>query len=66
MQWDEKELDTKFNPNAYFWTPNSEILDKPVITHIQFMMSLALVCNTSSQLRMKGAISLSRLGSAQF
>ena len=28
MQWDEKELDTQFNPNAYFWTPISEILAK--------------------------------------
>ena len=26
MQWDEKELDTQFTPNVYFWTPNSEIL----------------------------------------
>ena len=23
MQWDEKELDTQFTPNVYFWTPNS-------------------------------------------
>ena len=28
MQWDEKELDTQFTPNEYFWTPNSEILAK--------------------------------------
>ena len=28
MQWDEKELDTQFTPNVYFWTPNSEILAK--------------------------------------
>ena len=28
MQWDEKELDTLFTPNVYFWTPNSEILAK--------------------------------------
>ena len=27
-QWDEKELDTQFNPNVYFWTPNSEVLAK--------------------------------------
>ena len=28
MQWDEKELDTQFIPNVYFWIPNSEILTK--------------------------------------
>ena len=28
MQWNEKELDTHFTPNVYFWTPNSEILAK--------------------------------------
>ena len=28
MQCDEKELDTQFTPNLYFWTPNSEILAK--------------------------------------
>ena len=28
MQWDEKELDTQFTPNVYFWTPNSDILAK--------------------------------------
>ena len=28
MQWDEKELDTQFTPNVYFWTPNSEVLAK--------------------------------------
>ena len=28
MQWDEKELDTQFIANVYFWTPNSEILAK--------------------------------------
>ena len=28
MQWDEKELDTQFTLNVYFWTPNSEILAK--------------------------------------
>ena len=28
MQWDEKELDTHFTQNVYFWTPNSEILAK--------------------------------------
>ena len=27
MQWDEKELDTKFTPNVYIWTPNSESWD---------------------------------------
>ena len=31
MQWDEKELDTHFAPNMYFWTPNSEILAKALI-----------------------------------
>ena len=28
MQWDDKELDTQFTPNVYFWTPNSQILAK--------------------------------------
>ena len=30
MQWDEKEKnwDTQFTSNVYFWTPNSEILVK--------------------------------------
>ena len=28
MQWNEKELDTQFSPNVYFWTPNSKILAK--------------------------------------
>ena len=28
IQWDEKELDSLFTPNVYFWTPNSEILAK--------------------------------------
>ena len=28
MYWDEKELDTQFTPNVYFWIPNSEILAK--------------------------------------
>ena len=32
MQWDEKELDTQFTPNVYFWTPNSEILAKALFT----------------------------------
>ena len=31
MQWNEKELDTQFTPNVYFWTPNSEILAKALI-----------------------------------
>ena len=31
MQWDEKEFDTQFSPNVYFWTPNSEILAKALI-----------------------------------
>ena len=31
MQWDEKELDTQFTPNVYFWTPNSEILAQALI-----------------------------------
>ena len=31
MQWDEKELDTQFNPNVYFWTSNSEILAKALV-----------------------------------
>ena len=30
MQWGEKELDTQFTPNVYFWTPNSVILAKAV------------------------------------
>ena len=28
MQWDEMELDTQFNPEMYFRTPNSQILAK--------------------------------------
>ena len=28
MHWDEKELDTQFTPNVYFWTPSTEILAK--------------------------------------
>ena len=31
MQWDEKEMDTQFTPNVYFWTPNSEILAKALV-----------------------------------
>ena len=31
MQWDEKELDTQFTPNVYFWTLNSGILAKALI-----------------------------------
>ena len=31
MQWDEKELDTQFTLNVYFWTPNSEILAKALV-----------------------------------
>ena len=34
MQWDEKELDTQFTPNLCFWTPNSEILAKALISWI--------------------------------
>ena len=31
LQRDEKELDTQFTPNVYFWTPNSEILAKTLM-----------------------------------
>ena len=34
MQWDEKELDTQFTPNVYFWTPNSKILAKAVLCEV--------------------------------
>ena len=34
MQRDEKELDTQFTPNVYFWTPNSEILAKALEINI--------------------------------
>ena len=34
MQWDEKELDTQFAPNVYFWTPNSEILANALLLSI--------------------------------
>ena len=38
MQWDEKELDTHFTPNVYFWTPTSEILAKALSRdQIQYM-----------------------------
>ena len=43
MQWDEKELDTQFNPNVYFWTPNSEILAKALV---QIVSSLLLLLTT--------------------
>ena len=32
MQWDEKELDTRFTPNVYFWIPNSGILAKALLS----------------------------------
>ena len=40
MQWDEKELNTQFTPNVYFWTSNSEILAKA----LAFGTTCRLVC----------------------
>ena len=34
MQWDEKELDTQFTQNVYFWTPSSEILAKALSPNV--------------------------------
>ena len=45
MQWDEKELDTQFTPNVYFWTPNSEILAKAVVLIIFFTIVEFLLCS---------------------
>ena len=43
MQWDEKELDTNFTLNVYFWIPNSEILAKALPTiHLSLILHTAV------------------------
>ena len=46
MQWDEKELDTQFTQNVYFWTPNSQILAKALESVDIFCYDSICTCNT--------------------
>ena len=49
MQWDDKELDTQFTPNVYFWTPNSEILAKALYTVYATYFASLIFCESRLQ-----------------